>query len=103
MGARGELLALFNAAAPGSGEFGTVLADAVIAAGWRPTTAATLISVEDLDALVDYTVIADRDGSIWQVNERHEWCEMATAGLNADEIVQWAPFTIVLAPTVDLL
>jgi len=101
MSDRVELLALFTSAAPGSvgRTDGTwaALVDAVVAAGWR-VPAVVLTSIEQLDSVADHTVVTDRDGGIWGVNERREWCELSTVGLGADEILHWGPFTVVAGP-----
>lgn len=47
----------------------TILADAILDAGWRPP-ARTVTTVEELDALADGTVVRDSEGT---VAERVDW------------------------------
>lgn len=95
---RADLSALVGGVLPGIAESGRdAVADALLAAGWQPPRAC-VASVPELDALPVSAVIADADGTIWAVNDRREWCERGPAGLDAEEIIQWAPFVVVTVP-----
>ena len=104
MAEREDLLEVFksvSAAAVGRGRsVRAALADAVLAAGWRPP-ARTIASVEELDSLPPRAVIADREGGIWAVNELREWRELSTAGISAHEVIRWGPFTLITASPAD--
>lgn len=73
------------------------IADAVIAAGWRPP-ARVVTTVEEAEALQDGTLIVDRDGDGGQVCDHHvRYPENDIVSASA-AINRYGPFTILWEP-----
>lgn len=61
--------------------------EAVLAAGWRPP-AAVLSTEKELARCRPGTIVTDRDGHPWVLNEAGQWCEPLPTGILPAELLQ---------------
>lgn len=82
------------------------LADAVIAAGWRPP-AQVIETIGEVDALPVGSILADRDGDAWQLLPGgwrcpaldNEWMDRSDDWFTAADALAEGPLTVLRIPT----
>lgn len=81
-------------------EVARVLADAVLASGWRPPPR-LVATPEELEALPPDALVVDRDDAPWIRQPDGRWAEPSRFGIDTAELVTYAPVRVVDEPPSD--